>query len=108
MSAPPQPRPLTAPSVFTANRLRDGRVVWFGAGESWLEDIAAALIVAPAAADATLARARLGEARQEVIGVYAVEVAPAPEGPVPVRIREKLRLAGPSIAAVPDAWRMAS
>jgi len=88
--------------------LRDGRVVWFGAGESWLEDIAAALVVAPAAADATLARARLGEARQEVIGVYAVEVAPAPEGPVPVRIREKLRLAGPSIAAVPDAWRMAS
>lgn len=104
MSTPPKARPATAPVVFTANRLRDGRVVWLGAGDRWAETVAAALPFAPEAAAAGLAQAQAAERRQEVVGVYAAEVDLAGGVPVPLKYRERLRATGPSIAAEPPSW----
>ncbi len=97
MSAKAKARPATAPVVFTANRLRDGRVVWLGTEGAWRDRIAEAEPFAPEAADAGLALAQRGERDQQVVGVYAVEVDPA--GPTPLKFRERLRVQGPSVAA---------
>ena len=87
------------PFVISANRLRDGRVVWLGADGAWPEDLAQAAVLAGAAVDAGLAAAALAEAAQHVVGAYLVEVARAPGGPVPLRAREKFRAGGPTILA---------
>ena len=108
MSKTAKPRPIATTSVITANRLCDGRVVWFACGETWAEVIDAAIVVHPDTADARLALARLGEVRQQVVGVYPVEVAPDRGRPMPTRFRERLRLTGPSIAAEPAEWRSES
>ncbi|WP_043363250.1 DUF2849 domain-containing protein [Belnapia sp. F-4-1] len=97
MSTKAKARPATAPVVFTANRLRDGRVVWFGTEGLWRDSIAEIAPFAPDAAEAGLALARQGERDQNVVGVYAVEVDPA--GPIPLKFRERLRVQGPSVAA---------
>jgi len=107
-STPAKVRPVTAPTVFTANRLRDGRVVWLGAGESWVEEIAAARVFAPQEAVAGLALAQRGEAEQRVVGVYGVEVSIQAGKPVPTKFREQLRMRGPSVAAEPAEYRLAS
>jgi Protein of unknown function (DUF2849) len=105
MSKTAKPRPIATTSVITANRLCDGSVVWFACGETWAEVIDAAIVVHPDTADAMLALARLGEVRQQVVGVYPVEVAPDRGRPMPTRFRERLRLTGPSVAAEPAEWR---
>ena len=90
-----------APVVFTANRLRDGRVVWLGAEGRWLEAVAAATPFPPDAAAEGLALAQQGERQQLVVGAYAVEVGLTGAGPVPLSFRERLRVEGPSVNAVP-------
>jgi sulfite reductase (NADPH) hemoprotein beta-component len=101
MSTKAKARPATAPVVFTANRLRDGRVVWLGTEGLWRDRIAETTPFAPASAEAGLAIAQAGEREQQVVGVYAVEVDPdgALGGPTPLKFRERLRVQGPSVAA---------
>jgi sulfite reductase (NADPH) hemoprotein beta-component len=108
MSSTPKARPATAPVVFTANRLRDGRVVWLGAEGCWVESLAAARVFPAEATAEGLALAQQGERRQQVVGVYGVEVRSAADAPEPLKFRERLRAAGPSIAAEPAGWRLAS
>ncbi len=86
-------------TVVTANRLCDGRVVFLGAG-GWSEDICDATL----ATDEQEKRALEALARQsvvtcEVVDPYAVAVVCDESGPVPVRLREKLRIAGPGVGA---------
>lgn len=105
MAAPAKTRPATAPVVVTANDLRTGRVVWLGAG-GWVAEVAAARIFPPEEAAAALALGQAAEKARIVVGAYAVEVSP---GPVPVKFRERLRAAGPSVHAEPrPALRLAS
>jgi hypothetical protein len=85
--------------VVTANRLRDGRVVWLGADGIWAEGVRAAAVFAGENVAEGLARAQADEARQLVVTPYEVEVAETPDGPVPLRMRERLRVAGPSVLA---------
>ena len=108
-STKPKAGRAATPMVFTANRLRDGRVVWLGAEGAWVEAVAAATPFAPEAEPEGLALAQQGERRQLVVGVYAVEVALGAAGPVPLKFRERLRVDGPSAvtAAAPDAARAA-
>lgn len=87
------------PLVVTANRLRDGRVVWLAEAGSWSEHVADAEVFAGEAVEAGLAAGAAAEARQFVVGPYAVEVAIGAAGPVPLRAREKFRADGPSIDA---------
>lgn len=91
--------------VITANRLHDGSVVWMAADGTWVPDIArAAASDSDETAAAALARARADEAAGGVIGVYEVEVelddATWPAMPRPVRLREKIRAGGPTVATV--------
>jgi sulfite reductase (NADPH) hemoprotein beta-component len=97
MSTKAKARPATAPVVFTANRLRDGRVVWLGREGLWRDRIAETAPFAPETAEQGLALAQGGERAQQVVGVYAVEVDPV--GPTPLKFRERLRVQGPSVAA---------
>jgi sulfite reductase (NADPH) hemoprotein beta-component len=108
MSSTPKARPATTPLVFTGNRLRDGRVVWLGPEGRWVETLAAAHIFPPEAAAEGLALAQQGERQQQVVGVYGVEVSRDGAAPVPLKFRERLRAAGPSIVAEPAGWRLAS
>ncbi|MCO6419411.1 DUF2849 domain-containing protein [Siccirubricoccus sp. KC 17139] len=108
MSTPTKARPATAPLAFTGNRLRDGRVVWLGEGGAWVDQLAGARIFPPEQAAEGLALAQQGERQQLVVGVYGVELRMEGGVPVPVKFRERLRVSGPSVAAEPDEWRMAS
>ena len=92
------------PVVFTANRLRDGQVVWLAAGDRWAE----ALVEAQIFEGEDVARGRaLAEAwvpRQIVVGPYDVEVDRTDEGPLPLKIRERIRASGPT-AGSDVAWQ---
>ena len=101
MSTKAKARPATAPVVFTANRLRDGRVVWLGTEGAWRDRITETTPFTPEASDQGLALAQQGERAQLVVGVYAVEVDPngGLGGPIPLKFRERLRVQGPSVAA---------
>ncbi|MBV9992579.1 MAG: DUF2849 domain-containing protein [Alphaproteobacteria bacterium] len=83
-----------ARQMLTANRLRDGAVLyWRGGG--WVETLAEGEVHAdPAAADAALAAAQSFVARNEVVGTYLFDVQP--DG-TPVKEREIIRARGPSV-----------
>src|SRR3954466_6020077 len=75
MSTPAKAKPATAPQVFTANRLRDGRVVWLAAAGRWADSVAEAHVFPPAEAAAGLALAQQGERSQQVVGAYGIDVS---------------------------------
>jgi sulfite reductase (NADPH) hemoprotein beta-component len=83
--------------VLTANRLRDGRVVWYGAHDTWVERIADAEILAAGADASALARAQDWARREVVVDVYAVPVESDDTGVIPVTMRERVRAIGPSV-----------
>jgi hypothetical protein len=91
------------PVVFTANRLRDGRVVWFASDDRWTESLAEAQIFDGEAVARGRALAEAWAARQIVVGPYDIEVDPTSDGPVPVKIRERIRASGPTTG--PDVVR---
>lgn len=83
--------------VVTANRLRDGRVVWYGPNDTWVEQIADAEILAVGADAPALEKARDWERREVVVDVYSVPVETEDAGIVPVTMRERVRAIGPSV-----------
>ncbi|MBW7850711.1 MAG: DUF2849 domain-containing protein [Rhodospirillales bacterium] len=99
MSGKPDPVPGALASsaaglrrIVTANRLRDGRVV-FLTGAGWSSDVAKAQALSPAEAEAALELVSMGP-RTEVIAAYATEIDA--DG-LPKRVRERIRVAGPSV-----------
>jgi hypothetical protein len=85
--------------AVTANRLEDGAVVYAADGGSWTRQIKDAILFADPGAEARLIEqiASLG-ARAPVVDVAVIELAPEQAGPPrPVRLRERIRLAGPTI-----------
>lgn len=111
MSSPAQAKPaspIPGLKVFTANRLRDGRVVWLAEAGTWVESVAAAKTFPAETAEAGLAAAQAGERAQQVVGAYGIEVMLQAGQPVPVKFRERLRAQGPSVDAEPPAYRLAS
>jgi len=85
--------------AITANRLRDGAVVWFGPQGEWVERIAAAATYDEAGAAPALARAQQDEARNLVVAIYALDVEILDGAPVPLRTKERIRALGPSVRA---------
>lgn len=90
--------------VITANRLRDGAVVWLAADGLWVAEIDGAL----ASNDdkhvsALLATAKALESAGRVIGVNEVEVeltsVAGSRRLRPLRLREQIRARGPTVAA---------
>ncbi|WP_225198550.1 DUF2849 domain-containing protein [Gluconobacter oxydans] len=82
--------------VLTANRLLDGRTVWWGADGTWDSHIGRAAILDADEAEVALLRATEQAQRDGVVGVYdtaVLDVVP----PEPVTVREKIRAHGPTV-----------
>ncbi len=84
--------------TVTANRLIDGEVVYFTASGDWSERLGDACIANGKEACATLlASAEPAVAAQLVIDPYLFEVALEEGIIIPASVREKIRMAGPTI-----------
>ncbi|MBF0862278.1 DUF2849 domain-containing protein [Gluconobacter kanchanaburiensis] len=82
--------------VLTANRLLDGRTVWWSAEGTWVPHIGHALLLDAEEAQVQLAHATEQAQHDGVVGVYdtAVQDSVPPE---PVTVREKIRAHGPTV-----------
>ena len=86
-----------ADQILTANRLRDGDVVYWRAGD-WVEDLQAADCFADkAAAERALQDAAAFVAGRIVVSPYLFEVRHEDGRFRPVKERELIRAAGPSV-----------
>jgi hypothetical protein len=81
--------------MVTANRLRDGAVVFLAAGGRWTTRVGEGHVAETEAHAAALLRAAEG-APTEVVGPYLIEVAAEGGSWVPLRYRERIRSQGPS------------
>jgi Protein of unknown function (DUF2849) len=85
-------------SVLTANRLGDGVVVFLDFEGAWSENLAEAVIArSPDEARALQDRGTYDAEHNLVVEPYLVEVGETAGGFVPIRYRERVRVAGPSI-----------
>jgi hypothetical protein len=98
MTAPSQQKlKVHGPVVVTANRLRDGTVVYRAAGSGWTSELAGAAVVDSAQA----AKDLLAVASADDIAAVGAYVAPVTinAGRVePGNLRERIRLGGPTFA----------
>jgi len=84
--------------MIIANRLNDGRVVFYTAGGGWDLDIAAGLGVEGEAEEAKhFAAAKADEAACKVVDPQLIDVKVEGGKPRPVAIREVVRAFGPTI-----------
>ena len=82
--------------IITGNSLAEGLVV-FQTRAGWSLSIEEAeLLETKEAVEAATARANADAAANRVVEPYAIEVTREPVGLVPVRLREKIRAAGPT------------
>jgi hypothetical protein len=92
--------------VLTANRLADGEAVWWSADHRWSESLAGAEIAHDAdAATGLEAIGKAAYAANLVVDVNLIDVELADGVIVPLRLREKIRAAGPTIR--PDLGKQA-
>ena len=82
--------------VVTANRLRDGAVVYCSA-TGWTIALADARLADGAEADALLAAAQAAPKPLPVVAPYLIEVAVTDGVPRPLSLRERIRAAGPTV-----------
>ena len=86
------------PQVLTANRLLDGEVVYLAADGAWVEDLdAAAILATKAEGEAALAKGLHAEENQQVVHAYVFDVVNAVAPLRPVKQREIIRAAGPTV-----------
>lgn len=84
--------------VLTANRLTDGEVVYFDASGRWVERLGDAQLLATAAeGEAALSRGLEAERDLKVVHAYLFDVAGQGAAAKPVKMREIIRAAGPTI-----------
>jgi hypothetical protein len=85
-------------SVLTANRLTDGIVVYLAADGQWVESVEGAAIARSAEeAQALQAQGARDSAANLVVEPYLAEVAETGGRSVLARMRERVRVEGPSI-----------
>ena len=84
--------------VLTANRLFDGEAVWLAADHSWAETLQAAHVAHDKADEERLAaHGKLSAARNEVVDVELIDVQLLDGAIVPLRLRERIRAARPTV-----------
>lgn len=84
--------------VLTANRLGDGIAVWLDANGRWLDRIDHALIARHEDAVAALeAAGKSAFNRNVVVDVALIDVEEVDGEIYPVRLRERIRAAGPTV-----------
>lgn len=84
--------------VITANRLLDGEVVWLGQGGDWVETLAGAKVLEgkdEVAAEMEVAKKAIAD--RLVVEAYEMDVKDEDGRLVPVRYREVIRAAGPTV-----------
>lgn len=85
-------------SILTANRLSDGTIVYLDYEGEWTEDFAEATVArTPDELLALEARGTHDAARNRIVDPYLVEVRDVDGRLVPIRFRERVRAAGPSV-----------
>ncbi len=83
--------------ILTANRLTDGEAVWYATDHSWAETIERSEIAADKDAEARLEAIGKGAHDDNlVVDVNLIDVELVDGVPVPTRLRERIRAAGPS------------
>ncbi len=83
--------------IVTANRLKDGIVVYLAADCAWPEDVGASLVArGDEEAKAALATGEQAARERKVVAPYLIEVEEQAGRIVPTRYREQLRAFGPS------------
>ena len=88
---------VTGPVVVTANRLRDGAVVYRTAGGGWSIRLDEAAVVKTAPAATELLRAAVAD-DISAVGAYVAPVRIGSDGrPEPGNLRERIRHAGPTV-----------
>ncbi len=84
--------------MIIANRLNDGRVVFYTAGGGWDVDIAAGRVLEAEVEEAAqFAAAKADEASCKVVDPQLIDVTVDGGKPRPVAIREAIRAFGPTI-----------
>lgn len=84
------------PQVLTANRLVVGEVVYWG-GSGWVQRLAQAEVLMNGAGEAALAGAAEWVRKGEVVAPYLFDVRVNDGVPTPVKVREIIRAAGPTV-----------
>ena len=92
--------------VVTANRLRDGAVVWLTADRRWSEEFTASLpLRSEAEAEAALEGTKADVKARLVVGPYLAEVEETPDGLAPNSARERIRASRlPTITPDVGSW----
>jgi hypothetical protein len=92
--------------VVTANRLRDGAIVWLTAENAWSETFAESKPLRDEAeAKAALDAAGVDVKAQVVVGPYLAEVEETPEGLQAASARERIRASRlPTITPDQGSW----
>ena len=84
--------------VLTANRLDDGEVVYLAADGAWVLSLSAAKILATAADGAAdLKIGEQAEREQLIVHAYLFDVTISDGQVKPVKMREVIRAAGPTV-----------
>ena len=86
-----------APQVLTANRLQLGEVAYWNGSTGWVTRLADAQVFAGPEAEAALKEAAEWVRKGEVVAPYLFDVRLEGEAIVPVKVREAIRAAGPSV-----------
>ena len=85
------------PQVLTANRLKAGEVAYWNGASGWVSRLAEAQVLSDAEAEAALKVAADWVRKGEVVGPYLFDVRIEKDTIVPVKVREAIRAAGPSV-----------
>ena len=85
------------PQMLTANRLVDGDVLYWKSGQWVLALADADVFIDPKAADAALAAAQKSVTGNDVVNPYLFDVKTDAKGIHPVKEREIIRAAGPTV-----------
>ncbi|HAO58269.1 MAG TPA: hypothetical protein DCR05_08970, partial [Alphaproteobacteria bacterium] len=98
--------PLPTKAVLTANDVRTGDIVFWTAQHDWTTDIKKACVGKGAVeAQALLDAAQKEEGENRVVGSYLIALQAGDSlSPIPLKLREIRRLAGPSVPfGLPEA-----
>jgi hypothetical protein len=85
------------PQVLTANRLVVGEVVYWNEARGWVSRFEEAQVLADSEGEAVLARAAEWVQKREVVAPYLFDVRLEKGVAVPVKVREVIRAAGPTV-----------
>lgn len=88
---------LQGPQMIIANRLTDGRVVFFTQSGGWSADLTQAAIADEGAIDTLFSQARKDEAHNTVVSVEVIEANTEGDTPAPAHMKPFMQSKGPTV-----------